>query len=133
MENKQTTPNIPLTNINKPQPQVITKIPTDIDKLTPVQIEQMTSSETELKKFLLNFEPKRVPFYEFNPLHKMEFSLPSMAISFSLLAYYRRRYFLINNFTLAFFSLGVNYFCSYYLLENSLKFYEYYNNYKNIN
>ena len=70
------------------------------------------------EKKLFNFQPKVLSLKEFNPLDKPEFSLLAMLLSFRTFSVYRRKYFMINNFTLASSTLIINYFCIYYLLVN---------------
>ena len=81
-------------------------------------------------KFLLNFQPRTVSFYEFNPMHEPKISIPAMTISYLLLSYYKRRYFLIKNMSISLISFSVNYFIYYYLIINGTRFMDYYNNNK---
>jgi hypothetical protein len=102
----------------------------NLNDLTAKKIEDIMITSSPInnwKTFLLEFKPKLHLYEEFNPILKPEYSLPAIGISFALLAYYKRKYYLINNFSIALFSLYTNYLCSYYLLVNAVEFYKYSN------
>jgi hypothetical protein len=107
----------------------------EFNPLTPEKIEEYVNKQNpyvNFKKFIMDFKPKVLSINEFNPIHKPEYSLPVMGLSFALLAYYKRRYYLINNFSFALNSLLINYYCYYYLLVNAVEFHHYVNS-KSVN
>ncbi len=81
---------------------------------------------------IFNFSPRSIQFCELNPIYNPKISATAILISLFLDKYYRHRYFLIRAETLRLFSLGVNYFTLYYMIVNSIRFYEYYDNRKAI-
>ncbi len=93
------------------------KLPIDNEIKTNVTVNQL-NQYFENKNLFENFKPKNLTFKDFNPLSKPETSLTSIGISFIILAQYRKKYFLVNNFTLGFSSLVINYFCVFYIIEN---------------
>ena len=103
----------------------------DNTQMTPDQVKENYGYKGKNKyiNFLLNFSPRTIGVNEFNPIYEPKVSVPSIAISFLLYTYYKRRYFIIKNISLSLFSLTVNYFLYYYLIVNGIRFVDYYNQY----